>query len=176
MEPAGTGEIENAIIRHCSPMLMGCKPAVLFPFDSGKLRRLLGLLPSRIGCQVIREERGRVLLFLFDGAMLEQTIFRSPIRDVLMDMGYPSRLSLPLFLAHLQKQFECRRCPHEVGLFLGYPPDDVSGFIKNRGAGFKLCGPWKVYGDVEKAKDHFREYERCREYMKRYIGKQSGPL
>jgi hypothetical protein len=175
MEPGRTGEVEEAIIRHCSPMLMGCKPAVLFPFDSGKLRSLLGLLPPRIGRLVIREERGRALLFLFDGAALEQTIFRSPIRGALMDMGYPSRRSLPLFLAHLQKQFERRGCPHEVGLFLGYPPDDVFAFIKNRGAGFKLCGPWKVYGDVEKAEDHFREYERCREYMKRRLGKESGP-
>jgi hypothetical protein len=155
-------------------MLMGCKPAVLFPFDAGDLWGLLGFLPPRIGCLVIREERGRALIFLFDGAMLEQTIFRSPIRNLLAGMGYPSRPSLSLFLAHLQKQFEGRRCPHEVGLFLGYPPDDVFGFIKNRGAGFKLCGPWKVYGDVERAKSHFREYERCREYMKMSLGKTIG--
>jgi hypothetical protein len=153
---------------------MGCKPAALFPFDSRILGRLFGFLPPYIGRLVIREERGRALLFLFDRTMLEQTVFRSPIRDVLMGMGYPAQLSLPLFLAHLQKQFEGRRCPHEVGLFLGYPPDDVFGFIKNRGAGFKLCGPWKVYGDVEGAKIRFREYERCREYMKRNLGKTMG--
>ena len=27
--------------------------------------------------------------------------------------------------------------PHEIGLFLGYPPEDVLGFIENKGEFFK---------------------------------------
>ena len=41
-----------------------------------------------------------------------------------------------------QKEF-----PHEVGLFLGYPPEDVHGFIENRAQCAKCIGAWKVYGD-----------------------------
>jgi hypothetical protein len=69
-------------------------------------------------------------------------------------------------LNHLQKQFEDQQCPHAVGLFLGYPLDDVLGFIKHRGYNYKLCGIWKVYGDVEQAKNRFRQYDLCRECMK----------
>lgn len=36
--------------------------------------------------------------------------------------------------------------PHEVGFFLGYPAEDVVGFIRNKGQNFKFCGRWKVYG------------------------------
>ncbi|MDR3174898.1 MAG: DUF3793 family protein, partial [Treponema sp.] len=144
---AGTGEIERAIIRHCSPILMGCKPAALFPLGTASVYLLLCALPLNIRCLVIHEQKGRALLFLFDRVMLTNTIFRHPIREFLRGMGYPSKPSLPLFLSHLQKQFDRGRCPHEVGLFLGYPLDDVLGFIKNRGSRYKLCGAWKVYGD-----------------------------
>ena len=35
--------------------------------------------------------------------------------------------------------------PHEIGLFLGYPVEDVLGFIENAGQNCKCCGCWKVY-------------------------------
>lgn len=51
--------------------------------------------------------------------------------------------------------------PHEVGLFLGYPPEDVRGFIENQASGFKLIGCWKVYGDVDAARKKFESFESC---------------
>jgi hypothetical protein len=169
-EPCGiSGEIEAAIVRHCSPVLLGCKPAALFTFRINSLSLLLGLLPPNIGSLVIWEGEGRALLLLFDKSMLEKTILDKPVRAALAAMGYPSRYSLPVFLAHLQKQFTDHQCPHEVGLFLGYPLDDVLGFIKHGGYNCKLCGTWKVYGDVERAKRRFRQYDLCRECMKNYF-------
>ena len=51
--------------------------------------------------------------------------------------------------------------PHEIGLFLGYPPEDVCGFIENKAACAQCVGCWKVYGDVESAKRKFAQYEKC---------------
>ena len=34
--------------------------------------------------------------------------------------------------------------PHEVGLFLSYPPEDVKGFIDHRANNFKCAGLWTV--------------------------------
>ena len=59
--------------------------------------------------------------------------------------------------------------PHEIGLFLGYPPEDVAGFIRHQGSHYKLCGKWKVYGDVERAKALFCEYDRCSECLQRHL-------
>ena len=53
--------------------------------------------------------------------------------------------------------------PHEVGLFLGYPPEDVKGFIDHRANGFKCAGLWKVYGDEKKARSLFEKYRKCTE-------------
>lgn len=50
--------------------------------------------------------------------------------------------------------------PHEIGCFLGYPAEDVRGFIEDIKP-CKLVGTWKVYGNEEMAKHLFQIYEKC---------------
>lgn len=67
-------------------------------------------------------------------------------------------------LVHLRRRLaEGGEFPHEIGLFLGYPPEDVDGFIKNKACGFKCVGCWKVYGDREKAEKTFSRFRKCTE-------------
>ena len=62
--------------------------------------------------------------------------------------------------------------PHEVGLFLSYPPEDVKGFIENRAANAKCTGVGKVYGDERQARQTFAKYKKCTQvYCERW---QSG--
>ena len=51
--------------------------------------------------------------------------------------------------------------PHEIGLFLGYPPEDVKGFMRYGGKGCKACGYWKVYGDKDAAEKRFAQFSKC---------------
>ena len=60
--------------------------------------------------------------------------------------------------------------PHEIGVFLDYPVEDVKGFILHKGCGFKLCGYWKVYGDEEQARSTFKKYDKCRRYLCNKLG------
>ena len=63
-------------------------------------------------------------------------------------------------IRHLQARFTGNDCfPHEVGLFLGYPLDDVTGFIEQKGKNYKCCGIWKVYGDPQQTQDIFPQTE-----------------
>ncbi|HIU50062.1 MAG TPA: DUF3793 family protein, partial [Candidatus Limousia pullorum] len=57
--------------------------------------------------------------------------------------------------------------PHEIGFFLGYPPEDVVGFIENNGKNFKFCGCWKVYSDVNEAEKRFHMYRKCKDVYKK---------
>lgn len=51
--------------------------------------------------------------------------------------------------------------PHEIGLFLGYPIDDVIGFIENKGENYLCQGCWKVYNNEKNAQECFCNYKRC---------------
>lgn len=51
--------------------------------------------------------------------------------------------------------------PHEIGVFLGYPLQDVKGFIENNGRNSKYTGLWKVYGDKAASMRMFEKYRKC---------------
>ncbi|MBQ6903034.1 MAG: DUF3793 family protein, partial [Lachnospiraceae bacterium] len=57
--------------------------------------------------------------------------------------------------------------PHEIGLFLGYPPEDVQGFIDHKYEGCTCVGDWRVYGDAEAAKERFARFRKCKEVYRR---------
>lgn len=40
--------------------------------------------------------------------------------------------------------------PHEMGILLGYPVEDVEGFIINNGKNELYTGYWKVYDNLTK--------------------------
>lgn len=51
-----------------------------------------------------------------------------------------------------------REFPHELGFFLGYPYEDVMGFIEHDGRDYLAVGPWKVYADLEGALATFARF------------------
>ena len=82
---------------------------------------------------------------------------------MLKKLNYPCG-STEHCLLHLMRRMRTPQgFPHEVGLFLGYPPEDVKGFIDHRANDFKCAGLWKVYGDEEKARSLFEKYRKCTE-------------
>ena len=168
---------EELIIRSAAPTLAGLKTGSLFPcrFDSrqqlideiravnGRLSRNgLRLLPLRMG-------DGEALLYLYRPARLNRDLENEEARALLTEAGYddfrPGRC-LPRLMMRLRRGGEF---PHEVGLFLSYPPEDVRGFIRHKGRCCKCVGCWKVYGDAEQARRRFETYHRCTDrYCRRY--------
>jgi hypothetical protein len=166
-------EVKRVIINHCGPVLMGCKPAALFVLKSESAYAALGsLLPAYLDLMVLRKSKTGLLVFVFAREKLERTISDKSVKTALSGMGYPAGASVFAFLDYLKKQFENPRFPHEIGLFLGYPPDDVLGFVEHQGKDYKLCGYWKVYGNVDEAKLYFRLYDRCRECLRAVFRQQ----
>jgi hypothetical protein len=76
-------------------------------------------------------------------------------------MGYDEPLSLNRSLHRLKLRFE-NICPHEIGIFLGIPVEDVYGFISHKGEGCLLCQYWKVYHNLERAQNLFDCYDRAK--------------
>ena len=57
--------------------------------------------------------------------------------------------------------------PHEIGLFLGYPIDDVVAFIANKGRNCLCCGCWKCYSNACAAQKAFDKFRKCTNVYKR---------
>lgn len=64
---------------------------------------------------------------------------------------------LPVFRTHYQQYLKEKKVfPHEMGLLLGYPPEDVKGFIHNQGKNYLYSGYWKVYDRPHEKSGCFR--------------------
>ena len=55
--------------------------------------------------------------------------------------------------------------PHEMGLLLGYPLDDVTGFIEQKGKNYLYAGYWKVYTNMGEKICLFQAFEEAKEAL-----------
>ena len=116
------------------------------------------------GCIATRQ----YLVYVYRAAKLQTVLADAAVRGFLAREGYRlpedaadcgaliDQLSLRLCCAAEAADF-----PHEIGVFLGYPLEDVEGFIRHRGKCFTCCGCWKSYGDPAAAQQHFDQLAKC---------------
>ena len=167
---------EELIIQQCSPTLAGLKTGSLFtcPFrtqaelraDIASLNRRLA--PKGVYVRILRVRR-RALLYLYRPSCLRRDFATAEVAALLRQYGYTVD-DAEACVAQLCSRLSCSSdFPHEIGLFLGYPAEDVRGFIENRRDGCKCVGTWKVYGDEAAARKRFAQYEKCtRIYQTRF--------
>lgn len=168
---------EEVIVRLGAPTLAGIKTGNLFPCACSSrksaeesLRRLnRSLAPKGLCLLPLRYSEKSVLLYLFRPAELSRDLRDRDAAELLRQEGYPCESCGKCLAALTRKLRSGGEFPHEIGLFLSYPPEDVKGFIENRAANYKCCGIWKVYGDEQKAKELFAKYKKCTDiYCERY--------
>ncbi|MCM0648531.1 DUF3793 family protein [Clostridium swellfunianum] len=97
-------------------------------------------------------------ILFYDEDKLNETLKKKNCTKFLNNFGYKEKDSLINFLHVLKARYK-EGCPHEVGLFLDIPLDDVLGFIKNDGKNYLYCGYWKVYSNVDGAMKTFKNYD-----------------
>ena len=161
---------ETFLARYCAPMLFGRKPATLLPEKSvppdpdwTKLQAL-GFYICRL-----YSARQHVLLLIYSPTLLSAALSDRKVQQRLTQIGYPDIQDYKTLLNHLKKRFcYSNEFPHEVGFFLGYPPEDVIGFIDNRNS-YKICGQWKVYSNEDRAAALFEEYDKFRSVLLSHI-------
>lgn len=169
--------VDMLLIQSCSPTLCGIKPASLlsinkqdFQRERNNLRNLSQSLGG-YGKSVITLTRldKKILLFLFDRELLRSRLADKAIQDYLATKGYSQphvfTLVLGTFLKRLMKSPEF---PHESGVFLGYPLEDVIAFEKQPNHGYKFCGTWKTYFNEEYARRMSKTYSECRSLCGRW--------
>ena len=162
---------EGILIRQGAPTLAGIKTGSLFPCPCEDREALLSdirqlnrrLSPKGLCLLPIRFLAGQALLYLYRPAVLRRDLRDARAPELLRQAGYEDE-SCARCVARLACRFrESGEFPHEVGLFLSYPPEDVKGFIDHRANDFKCAGLWKVYGDEAKAQALFAKFKKCTE-------------
>lgn len=165
---------ERLMALHCAPALAGVKPANMFTWHGcgrGEQNDIMRQYKARLKpCGINMEELCRcekyTLVFIYRKLMLESHLDLPEARDILSANGYDTKGSLRSKVSVLKEKLRHSKIfPHEIGLFLGYPAEDVKGFIANKGDGCKFCGSWKVYGDRERAVSAFKLYDYYRDFF-----------
>lgn len=163
--------LETELIGNCAPTLAGLKSANLFRYryrdaDTvlAELSEVNRLLNERgVYVETLCWEPNAVLVYAYRRSHLERELQGEQAREILSRYGYPMG-ELEGSLAFLKKRLKCYTCfPHEIGIFLGYPPEDVKGFIENRGKNCQYCGLWKVYGNAQERRKLFCKLQKCSE-------------
>ncbi len=169
---------EMMLAFHAGPALAGIKPSNMVSCeyrDIDEMQRCLdetNLYMNKKGIIIrpLKRMRNRMLVLVYRYNKLHETVFKKENFEYLKQAGYPVEEDLNCMLCYLEQRLQ-NSCtfPHEVGIFLGYPLEDVVGFVENQGKNCKLAGCWKVYGEPEKAQVLFNRYERCRNCICRRI-------
>lgn len=163
-------QFETLLATHCAPLLFGKKPAALLAEKTLPQNCPWVLLRNR-GFHVFHlcwQGRSKLAL-IYHPNLLQGALSHPTTRQTLAQIGYPVEGSWKALLRFLRRRFaESAEFPHEVGFFLGYPPEDVVGFIRCK-SDCKLCGQWKVFGDVEASAALFAEYARCKAALLRHL-------
>ncbi len=162
---------EEMIVRYCSPTLAGMKTGSLYSdyCESEKEMRTCVLAYNRKlvkkGLRVIplRYHNKRVLIYVYRPCQLANDLQDGLANRLLKNCGYQMNDGDHCVIELMKRLSDNNDFPHEIGLFLGYPPIDVHGFIENKSLNCKCVGCWKVYGDEQEAKKMFDKYKKCSE-------------
>lgn len=160
---------DQYVILHSAPTLAGLKTGNLFSFESVSREeacreiRTLNRMLSQKGLRAVPiKQKGQwTLLYLYRPQYLEKDLHHPLAIKILKDRGYSCINSNYCLIELILRLSKGREFPHEIGLFLGYPPEDVQEFISNPCDGVQCTGCWKAFKNQEKAQETFQKFQRC---------------
>ena len=141
---------------------------------TAEIRRLNSILSCK-GLRVLplKYKDGRALIYIYRPAQLENDLSGELSCRLLRRSGYSQAGCMQCIRELVRRLGTSKDFPHEIGLFLGYPPEDVDGFIEHGARDCKCVGTWKVYGDEAKARRTFARYKKCTELYLRQLRRGS---
>ena len=160
---------EETVVRLCAPTLAGMKTASLFAQEYASRQQVQGevrqlnrvLVPRGLRAMPMRYGKARALIYVYRPDRLQKDLMDEQAKSLLREQGYDGLAPAGCLSRLRQRLTQAPEFPHEIGLFLGYPPEDVRGFMEHRPC--KCVGCWKVYGDPAAAEKVFRQYKKCTE-------------
>ncbi len=158
--------IETKLAIQCAPVITGIKLSNLFILLKSDAKSLPWMLRhTGIVFLKLAEVKEKVTFLIFRREELRAYLQEKKVQQILSECGYTD-LSFKGILFTFMERYQAyaedeKQFPHEMGLLLGYPVEDVEGFIVHKGQNFLYSGYWKVYDDVLAKQELFRQYEEA---------------
>ena len=172
MSESENHSFEKLLAFHTAPTLLGIKCGSLISVKPSKyaVNEYKGIFERKLKSQglkmkVLCQCSERVLVYVYNEKKLTEKLSEHKTAEFLNSYGYSANMSLNGKLNILSERISCGNFPHEIGVFLDYPLDDICGFIRNNGKNFLLCGYWKVYCNPQSAEKTFKCYHQCRNFL-----------
>lgn len=164
------------LLFHCAPTLANVKIGNIFTVKYESVPSLHKLIKEKnhlfnskgVYVHLLKVTEQSALIYVYRKNKLMETLEQAEIQEFLREFHY-SRFTLEDALCNLQEHLLKDQFPHEIGVFLGYPLEDIKGFILHGGKNCHCTGCWKVYHNPEQAIKIFGQYKKCiKIYLERY--------
>jgi predicted Zn-ribbon and HTH transcriptional regulator len=162
--------LELKLIEHCAPTLAGLKSANLFNYEFSSIDTLMEELQQvnqklngkGVYIEILKTNpaRCRAMLYVYRKTKLQEEMQKPGVASFLENCGC-ANCSEEYCIQYLRLRLQQEEFPHEIGVFLGYPLEDVLGFIKFKGHNCKCSGIWKVYGNEDETQKLFAKFKKC---------------
>ena len=159
--------LQFQIVLWCAPFLKGMKTACAVNIEEQYCPELEGILADTdIEYRYLSRDKGKRLVFFYRKKEFSGYLGRTDVRRFLERFGYAQRE--PEEVLDRLSERVCRYIrrgagfPHEIGVFLDYPIDDVRCFMEQKGKGGVMTGYWKVYHNPGKEQLIFQAYDKAR--------------
>lgn len=167
--------VEVRLALQCAPVITGIKMSNLLMVSNGHEEKVEEILKgTQIQPYCLFHQGRNAIYFLYRIEEFETYLEDLNVIQTLKQFGY-----MDLSIKGIMKEFQNRYIaykeqsvgfPHEIGILLGYPIEDVKGFIQHKGEDYLYAGYWKVYKDVEEKKLLFDAYESAKEGLLLLVG------
>lgn len=166
--------LDTQLALQCAPVLMNYKISNLLIVEKEKISQVMQLFPkTELSCKLLMVSGEKAAFLIYREKELISYLERMEVREMMENFGY-ARYSLEEILEEFSARYTQYveadgNFPHEMGLLLGYPVEDVAGFIRNEGENFLYSGYWKVYTNLSEALKHFERYDQAKETAVRMV-------
>lgn len=165
---------EFLLVDYASQTLANRKLASLFTFKNTQNIDIWGMVSEwneilnkkNMFVEILSDKKNSAQIYAYRPEKLSLVLNQTKVKALLNSLGYKTN-DLNQCIKHLKYRFKRETFPHEIGIFLGYPYEDVVGFIENKGNKFLANGYWKVYANKDEKIKLFETYNKIRKSYKR---------
>ena len=166
--------LDFSFIYQCAPVIAGLKISNLLIINHNHISSVLELIHEFGLCfYLLYETKERSVLYVYNKKLSESYLENSDTLVFLNKLGYYD-ISIDDILKKISIKYSNYMhnksfFPDELGIMLGYPIEDVEGYIKNNGKNYIYNGYWKVYSDADKKLKLFQSFDTITEKMIRTL-------